>query len=70
MVSQIIAHYRIAAKIDVGGPGEVYHAYDTQSGRHVAIRILPVSLAPDERLLHEIRIVSLERCRISSTGSL
>jgi len=44
---QIIAHYRIGAKLGEGGMGEVWRATDTKLGREVAIKILPARFAAD-----------------------
>ena len=46
-----IGPYEITAQIGAGGMGEVYRATDTNLGRDVAIKILPVAFAQDpERL--------------------
>ncbi len=37
--------YDITAQIGVGGIGEVYRATDTNLTRHVAIKVLPTSVA-------------------------
>jgi len=44
--------YEIASTLGAGGMGEVYRARDIRLGRHVAIKVLPESLANDaDRLL-------------------
>ena len=59
---QIIAHYRMIAKIGEGGMGEVYRALDTKLGREVAIKIIPEAFARDPdrmmRFAREARVLA------------
>src|SRR6266480_2799961 len=54
-----LGRYEIRSKIGAGGMGEVYLAQDTQLGRRVAIKFLPLDSVADEqanrRLLREAR---------------
>jgi Tol biopolymer transport system component/predicted Ser/Thr protein kinase len=43
-----IGPYQLQGQLGAGGMGEVYRALDTRMGRHVALKILPESLARDE----------------------
>ena len=49
MIADLIAHYRVTAKLGEGGMGEVWRAIDTKLNREVAIKILPESFANDIR---------------------
>jgi serine/threonine protein kinase len=48
--------YEVSAAIGAGGRGEVYKATDTNLGRQVAVKVLPVSLVSDPE-----RIARFER---------
>lgn len=41
-------HYQLQELIGRGGMGEVWRAYDTNTGRVVALKVLPANLADDE----------------------
>ena len=62
MSPQIIAHYRVTAKLGEGGMGEVYRATDTKLGRGVAIKVLPAAFAQDaarvERFEREAQVLA------------
>lgn len=43
-----LSHYRLEARIGVGGMGEVYRGVDTRLSRPVAVKILPPDLLQDD----------------------
>jgi eukaryotic-like serine/threonine-protein kinase len=66
-----LGSYEFLAPIGAGGMGEVYRAWDAKVGRHVAIKVLPETLARDvdriARFRHETEVLaSLNHPNIAS----
>jgi len=63
MIGEMIAHYRVTAKLGEGGMGIVYRATDTHLDRDVAIKVLPAEVAstPDRmaRFEREAKVLAL-----------
>src|SRR5690242_16592525 len=59
---QMIGQYRIGSKLGAGGMGVVYEAWQNDSGREVAFKILPIAVytQPEliRRFLREARTIS------------
>jgi Tol biopolymer transport system component len=74
-VGRTIAHYRVTARVGVGGMGEVYRASDSRLGREVAIKVLPAEFAADRermaRFEREAKVLaSLSHANIASIFGL
>jgi serine/threonine protein kinase/uncharacterized protein HemY len=47
MIGKIISHFKILSRLGEGGMGEVYLAQDTELGRKVALKFLPLNYTTD-----------------------
>jgi serine/threonine protein kinase len=61
-VGPAVGHYRIVRLLGSGGMGQVYHAFDTELRRDVALKLLPESQVSDParrlRFEREVRAIA------------
>ncbi|PJE19323.1 MAG: protein kinase, partial [Mycobacterium sp.] len=55
MAESSFGRYQLQGLLGRGGMGQVYRAYDTQTDRIVAIKLLPPNLAEDKEFEHRFR---------------
>jgi outer membrane protein assembly factor BamB len=65
VAAEMFGRYRLDAMLGRGGMGEVYRAFDTQKGRHVAVKRLRRDLAADATIQRLFRNESERTARLA-----
>jgi WD40 repeat protein len=60
-----ISHYRVEARIGIGGMGEVYRAHDERLRRTVALKALPLEFMSDSGRLHRFEQEAFAASRLN-----
>ena len=68
MIGQTIPHYRIIARLGVGGMGVVYEAQDERLPRRVALKFLPEELVSDPDAARRFRREAEHIARLNHPG--
>ncbi len=65
MQGEIVAHYRVGAKLGSGGMGVVYEAEDLKLGRRVALKFLYDELEPDNQAIDRLQAEARAASRLN-----
>ncbi len=60
-----LGHFQIVQRIGHGGMGDVYKGYDSSLDRHVAIKVLPATLARDEDFVRRFHVEAAAAAKLA-----